>query len=178
MAASPAAYFTVKYIYAGASEVAAAARLASPHASSSPTPSVRTPVALPSTPVVTLSPQSAAASVAGPAAPPPEFVTPLENDERLDATHGESPVRYRTYDNIIGAGEHVLGLAVRNLNEELNLMSTGEPCTFAEVEQDVAWQAAMQEEIDSVKWNQTWELADPSSDAPPKYCMVYTPPSM
>jgi hypothetical protein len=178
MAASPAAYFTVKYIYAGASEVAAAARLASPHASSSPTPSVRTPVALPSTPVVTLSPQSAAASVAGPAAPPPEFVTPLENDERLDAAHGESPVRYRAYDNIIGAGEHVPGLAVRNLNEELNLMSTGEPCTFAEVEQDVAWQAAMQEEIDSVKWNQTWELADPSSDAPPKYCMVYTPPSM
>jgi hypothetical protein len=39
-------------------------------------------------------------------------------------------------------------------------MSTGESCTFAEAEQDVAWQAAMQEEIDSVKQNQTWELAD------------------
>jgi hypothetical protein len=39
-------------------------------------------------------------------------------------------------------------------------MSTGEPCTFAEAEQDVVWQAAMQEEIDSVKRNQTWELAD------------------
>jgi hypothetical protein len=88
-------------------------------------------------------------------------MTQLENDEeRLDATHGESPVRYLTYDNIIGAGEHVSGLTARNLIEELNLMSTGEPCTFAEVEQDVAGQAVMQEEIDSVKRNQTWELAD------------------
>jgi hypothetical protein len=52
------------------------------------------------------------------------------------------------------------GLAVCNLIEELNLMGTGESCTFAEAEQDVAWQAAMQEEIDSIKQNQTWELAD------------------
>jgi hypothetical protein len=62
-------------------------------------------------------------------------VTPLENDEeRLDAAYGELHVRYRTYDNIIGAGEHVPGLVARNLIEELNLMSTGEPCTFAEAE--------------------------------------------
>jgi hypothetical protein len=159
--ASSAADFTVEYIYVGASGAAATARPASPHASSSPTPSVRTPAAPPSTLVVTQSPQSGAASVAGPAAPPPEFVTPLENDEeRLDAAHGESPVRYGAYDNIIGTGEHVPGLAARNLIEELNLMSMGEPCTFAEAEQDTTWQAAMQEEIDSVKRNQTWELAD------------------
>jgi hypothetical protein len=88
-------------------------------------------------------------------------VTPLKNDEeRLDAAHGELPMRYRAYDNIIGAGEHVLGLATRNLIEELNLMSTGEPCTFVEAEQDATWQAAMQEEIDSIKRNQTRELAD------------------
>jgi hypothetical protein len=141
--------------------VAAAARPTSPHALSSPTPSVRTLATPPSTPVVTPSPQSGAASVAGPAAPPPKFVTPLENDEeRLDAAHGELPVRYRAYDNIIGVGEHVPALAARNLIEELNLMSTGEPCTFTEAEKDAAWQAAMQEEIDSVKRNQTWELAD------------------
>jgi hypothetical protein len=54
----------------------------------------------------------------------------------------------------------VPGLATCNLIEELNLMSTGEPCTFAEVEQDAVWQATMQEEIDFVKRNQTWELAD------------------
>jgi hypothetical protein len=69
-------------------------------------------------------------------------------------------VRYRTYDNIIGTGEHVSGLATRNLIEELNLMSTRESCTFAEAEQDAAWQAVMQKEIDSIKQNQTWELAD------------------
>jgi hypothetical protein len=123
--ASPAADFTVEYIYAGASGAVAAARPASPRAPSSPTPSVRTLVAPPSTPIATPSPQSAAASVAGPAAPPSEFVTPLENDEeRLDAAHRESPMRYCTYDNIIGAGEHVSGLAAHNLIEELNLMST------------------------------------------------------
>jgi hypothetical protein len=157
---SPVADFTVEYIYAGASRAATAARPASPHAPSSLTPSVRTLAAPPSTPVSTPSPQSGAASVVGPAAPPPEFVTPLENDERLDAALEELPVRYRAYDNIIGAGEHVPELAARNLIEELNLMSTREPCTFAEAEQDMAWQAAMQEEINSVKRNQTWELAD------------------
>jgi hypothetical protein len=69
-------------------------------------------------------------------------------------------MRYRAYDNIIGAGEHVLGLAAGNLIEELNLMSTEEPCTFAEAEQDAVWQAAMREEIDSVNRNKTWELVD------------------
>jgi hypothetical protein len=131
--APPAAEFTVEYIYAEASGAIAAARPASPHAPSSPTPSVRTPAAPPSTPVATPSPQSGAASVAGPAAPPPEFVTPLENDdERLNAAHGESPMRYHTYDNIIGVEEHMPRMAARNLIEELNLMSTGELCTFAE----------------------------------------------
>jgi hypothetical protein len=87
--ASPAADFTVEYIYAGASGVVAAARPASPRAPSSPTPSVRTLAAPYLTLVTTPSSQSGAASVAGPAAPPLEFETPLENDdERLDATRG------------------------------------------------------------------------------------------
>jgi hypothetical protein len=64
-------------------------------------------------------------------------VTLLEDEEWLDLTHGESPMRYRTYDNIIGAGEPLLGVAAHNLNEELNLTSTGESCTFAEEEQDM-----------------------------------------
>jgi hypothetical protein len=54
--ASPAADFIVEYIYAGALGAATAARPASPHALSSPTPSVRTPTAPPSTPVATPSP--------------------------------------------------------------------------------------------------------------------------
>jgi hypothetical protein len=56
---------------------------------------------------------------------------------------------------LLAQGEHVSGLATRNLIKELNLMSTGEPCTFAEAEQDAAWQATMQKEIDSIKRNQT-----------------------
>jgi hypothetical protein len=147
--ASPVADFTVEYIYAGALGAAAKARPTSPHASSSPTPSVRTPTAPPSTPVAMPGPQSGATSVV-------EFVTPLGNDdERLDAAHRELPVCYRAYDNIIGAGEHVSGLAARNLIEELNLISTGEPCTFTKAKQDMAWQAVMQDEIDSVKQSQT-----------------------
>jgi hypothetical protein len=136
---SPTADFIVEYIYAGASGAAAAPRPASPHAPSSPTPSVRMLAAPSSTPVVTPSPQSGAVLVVGPAATPSEFVTPLENDEeRLDAAYGEPPMRYRAYNNIIGVGEHVSGLAAHNLIEELNLMSTEEPCTFAEAEQDAA----------------------------------------
>jgi hypothetical protein len=56
MGASPTTDFTVEYIYVGASGAAAAARPASPHASSSPTQSVRMPAALPSTLVTTSSP--------------------------------------------------------------------------------------------------------------------------
>jgi hypothetical protein len=154
--APPVVDFTIKCIYAGASGATTVARPASPRDPSSPTPSVRPLAAPPSTPVATLSPQSGAASIAGPTALPPEFVTPLKNDEeRLDAAHGELSVRYRAYDNIIGAGEHMPGMTARNLIEELNLMSTGESCTFAEAEQDSTWQATMQEEIDSVKRNQT-----------------------
>jgi hypothetical protein len=46
-----------------------------------------------------------------------------------------------------------------NLIEELNLMSKGELCTFIEAEQDAAWQATMQEEIDSIKQNKpgSWQ---------------------
>jgi hypothetical protein len=103
---APPADFTVEYIYAGASRAAAAARPASPHALSSPTPSVKMLAAPPSTPVATPSPQSGAASVAGPAAPSPEFVTLLENDEeQMDAAHKELHVCYCAYDNIINAGE-------------------------------------------------------------------------
>ena len=35
-----------------------------------------------------------------------------------------------------------------------------EPNSFAEAEGDMAWRAAMQQEIDAVKQNRTWELAD------------------
>jgi hypothetical protein len=91
-----------------------------------------------------------------------EHVTPLENDEeRFDAAHrGDSPVRYCTIEGVIGAGQPVPGLAQRNLEGELNMISASEPRTFAEAEQEEAWRAAMRNEVDSIKQNQTWELID------------------
>jgi hypothetical protein len=39
-------------------------------------------------------------------------------------------------------------------------MSTGEPSSFTEAEQDETWQVAMQEEIDFIERNHTWELVE------------------
>jgi hypothetical protein len=104
-------------------------------------------------------PSAPGASATTPAIP--EFVTPLaDDDDRLDAAHGDTPVRYRKVDNLFGGEEPVPGLAPRNLESELHLTSTGEPCSFAEAERDKAWQAAMREEIESVERNNTWELVD------------------
>jgi hypothetical protein len=38
---------------------------------------------------------------------------------------------------------------------ELMLTSMGEPCSFAEAEQEEAWRAAMRDEINSVERNKT-----------------------
>jgi hypothetical protein len=65
-------------------------------------------------------------------------------------------MRYRTYDNIVSAGKPMPRLMACNLIEELNLASTGEPCTFAKA----WWRATMHEEIDSIEQNQTWELTN------------------
>jgi hypothetical protein len=123
--------FIVEYIYTGDSG-AGVTMPASPR----PTSTLATP---PWTQVTTSSPQSVVGP-AGATATPQEFVTPLEDhEERLDVVHVETPMWYRTYDNIIGTGEPVPGLAARNLIEELNLASMGESCTFAEAEQDAVW---------------------------------------
>jgi hypothetical protein len=104
-------------------------------------------------------------------------VTPLGDDEdRLDAFHDESPVRYRCIDSIIGEEEHVPGQAQRVLpqarrgrprrvQEELQFIDgRTEPRTFAEAEQNQTWRASMKEEIDSIQENHTWELAELSRD--------------
>jgi hypothetical protein len=69
--APPATEFTIEYIYTRASGAAATARPASPRTLGTPTPSVRSSVAPPLTPVVVPSPSSVAAA---PAATSPEFV--------------------------------------------------------------------------------------------------------
>ena len=62
---------------------------------------------------------------------------PADDDDRPNAAHGDTPVRYRMVENLIGE-ELVPGLAPRNLDSELHLASTGEPCSFAEAEGDKA----------------------------------------
>ncbi|KAF0903245.1 hypothetical protein E2562_026539 [Oryza meyeriana var. granulata] len=91
-----------------------------------------------------------------------EFVSPPSHDEeRLDATHSNTPVCYHTVDNLIGEDALGPGLAQRELEEaSLLLTGPGEPCSFAEAERDEAWRAAMQEEMDAVNRNGTWELID------------------
>ena len=90
-----------------------------------------------------------------------EFATPLSNDEdRIDAYHDDEPLRYRTMDNLLG-DQPVPGFAVRDFEAELHLaQDDGEPRSFAEAEGDAAWRAAMQQEIDAVERNRTWELVD------------------
>lgn len=90
-----------------------------------------------------------------------EFATPLSNDEdRVDAYHDDEPLRYRTVDNILG-DQPVPGMAVHDVEAELHLAhEDGEPRSFAEAEGDAAWRAAMQQEMDAVERNRTWELAD------------------
>jgi hypothetical protein len=57
-----------------------------------------------------------------PAPATPEFVTPPANDDdRLDAAHSDTPVRYHAVKNLIGGGELLPGLAPRNLDAELHL---------------------------------------------------------
>jgi hypothetical protein len=78
-----------------------------------------------------------------------EFATPMEEDgDRLDTFHGDTPVRYRRVDNILGEAGPVLGQAEhvmahaqrerqRRVQEELQLVAGDmEPATFAEAEAD------------------------------------------
>ena len=90
-----------------------------------------------------------------------EFATPLSNDEdRVDAYHDDEVLRYHTMDNIFG-DQPVPGLAMYDFEAELHLAhEDGEPRSFAEAEGDAAWRAAMQQEMDAVERNRTWELAD------------------
>jgi hypothetical protein len=63
-------------------------------------------------------------------------------------------------ENLLG-DQPVLGLVPHDLEAQLHLAcDDGEPRSFAETERHVAWRAAMQSEMDAVKKNRTWELAD------------------
>lgn len=71
---------------------------------------------------------------------------PPNDNKRLDAVHDVTPLRYRAIDNVIGRAP-VPGQATRELvDDTLYLACEGEPSSFAEVERELAWHAAMKED--------------------------------
>jgi hypothetical protein len=87
-----------------------------------------------------------------------EFATPLSNEDCVDAYNDDEPLRYM--DNILG-DQPVPGVAMHDFESELHLAhDDGEPHSCTEAEGDTAWHTMMQQEIDAIEWNQTWELAD------------------
>jgi hypothetical protein len=92
---------------------------------------------------------------------PVEFATPLSHDEEcMNACYDGEPLRYRMMEDLLG-DQPVPGLVPHDLEGQLHLAcDDGESRSFAEVEKDVAWSAAMKTEMDAVEKNRTWELAD------------------
>jgi hypothetical protein len=113
----------------------------SPSTSGSPAPDTRTPSPVPdSTPPTapTTSPEHGGSHG-------PVFTSPLEGDEdRIYTAHDDTPLRYCTIDNILSDQAMMPGSVQRNIDAELHLTHTGEPCSLTEVEGDVAWRATMQ----------------------------------
>jgi hypothetical protein len=129
----------------------------SPSASSSPAPAPRTPSPTPdSTPSAapTTSPEHGGSCA-------PVFASPLEGDEDcIYATDDDNPLRYCIVDDILGDQAVMPESVQRNIDVELHLTHTGEPCSLVEAEGDAAWRATMQQEMDSIEYNHTWELVD------------------
>jgi hypothetical protein len=86
-----------------------------------------------------------------------EYTTPLENDEdRLDTYYDDEPLRYHMVASILG--DQSSPDQPERLFAQLHLTHAGEPTTYAEAQDDLAWRAAMEQELKSVEQNRTWEL--------------------
>ncbi|BAF28754.2 Os11g0656500 [Oryza sativa Japonica Group] len=107
-------------------------------------------------------------------APAVEFVSPPTGAAaNLDADHDDAPLRFRTMDNVLGPAM-LPGLANREVQEELMMVSGEEPATFAQAERDEDWRRAMLDEISSIEENKTWRLVDlPSGHRPIGLKWVY-----
>jgi hypothetical protein len=67
------------------------------------------------------------------------FTSPSEGDEdRIDAAHDDSPLRYRIVDDILGDQAVTPGSVQHKIDTELHLTHTREPCSLTEAEGDVA----------------------------------------
>jgi hypothetical protein len=91
----------------------------------------------------------------------PVFASSLEGDkDHIDVVHNDTLLRYRTVDDILGDQTVMPGSVQHNIDAELHLTHTGEPCSLVEAKGDAAWRAAMQQEMNSIEHNRTWELID------------------
>lgn len=112
--------------------------LAAPSLDAAPTETTTSPTS-------TTTPPSPPLAVVDPSPSLVEFVIPLPDDEdRLNINYHSEPLRYRTMDNILGVPElhQVCG-------------SDGEPRSFAEANEQEAWRAAIEKEMEAVKKNDT-----------------------
>jgi hypothetical protein len=89
-----------------------------------------------------------------------EFATPLTTDPNLDADDDEEREhRYRTLDNILGS-DAAPG-PVRGVEEaELHSVSVEEPQSLKEADGDPNWAAAMEEEMKSIRENDTGSFSE------------------
>jgi hypothetical protein len=87
------------------------------------------------------------------------------DNENLDANHDDNaPLRFRSMSDILVTP----GFAPRALvAEELHMVSSNEPASFAEAEHSPSWRKAMMEEMDSIEENGTWSLVDLTSGRKP-----------
>jgi hypothetical protein len=94
-----------------------------------------------------------------------ELASPqIVDEEHLDTDHDtDVPLQFRRMDNFLGLAP-VHGLAHRVLAQELHAVSSNEPNSFDDAEQDPCWRRVMIEEIQSIEDNQTWSLADLPAD--------------
>jgi hypothetical protein len=80
------------------------------------------------------------------------------DDENLDADHDDdAPLCFCSMSNILVMPEFTPRALVV---EELHVVSSDEPSSFAEAERNPSWRKAMMEEMDSIEENGTWSLID------------------
>jgi hypothetical protein len=78
----------------------------------------------------------------------------------LDADHEEdTPLRFRALHTIIGQGT-LPRPADRTVEDELHFISAEEPSSFRKAEQQECWRKEMEEEMQSIVDNHTWDLVE------------------
>jgi hypothetical protein len=80
------------------------------------------------------------------------------DDKNLDADHDDdAPLRFRSMSDILATPGFTPCALVA---EELHVVSSDEPTSFAEAEHSSSWRKVMMEEMDSIEENGTWSLVD------------------